>query len=59
MNEKDYMAEEVYRIKKNYETRLYDLEQENEKMLEQYQIRSEDTIQALRRNLTNEEIKFS
>lgn len=48
------MAEEVYRIKKDYETRLYDLEQENEKMLEQYQIRSEDTIQALRRNLTNE-----
>ena len=29
MNEKDYLAEQVYRVKKEYESRLYDLEQEN------------------------------
>jgi hypothetical protein len=29
MNEKDNLAEEVYKVKKDYESRLYDLEQEN------------------------------
>ena len=29
MTEKDYLAEQVYRVKKEYESRLYDLEQEN------------------------------
>jgi hypothetical protein len=29
MNEKDNLAQEVYKVKKEYESRLYDLEQEN------------------------------
>jgi hypothetical protein len=34
MNEKDNLAEEVYKVKKEYESRLYDLEQENERIIE-------------------------
>lgn len=40
MNEKDNLAEEILKVKKEYESRLYDLEQENEKILEQYQSKS-------------------
>lgn len=59
MNEKDNLAEEVYKVKKEYESRLYDLEQENERILERYQSKSEESENALRKNLVSWEIKYS
>lgn len=51
--------DELFLIKKEYETRLSELEQENENLLKKFQSMTENSITTLKKNVVNLQLKYS
>lgn len=51
--------DELFAIKREYETRLSELEQENENLLKRFQAMTESSIVNLKKNVVNLELKYS
>jgi hypothetical protein len=49
----------LFAIKREYETRLSELEQENENLLKRFQAITESSIVNLKKNVVNLELKYS
>ena len=53
------LKNELFTLKKEYETRLSELEQENENLLKRFQNMTEGNIVNLKKNIVNLELKYS
>lgn len=57
--DQNHLKSELFAIKKEYETRLSELEQENENLLKRFQNMTEGNIVNLKKNIVNLELKYS